>query len=194
MTIQTHNCLIRSLHFPTETIEVRQTLFHIYLYLNVSKSSVTAHMWEAEGGEGASHVRCTTKLRTNIVPSIQLHCPPVAGSMCPLQHGVIQTSPGWHRNVNVSSSETSCLPVTCLVDLTVWVMASVWPCWLKPLCVLDSQTNSETAEEALKTISVQDKLYNQCSPNMKTDKWLQICLFAQRNMPSTLSLNTEFLF
>lgn len=49
----------------------------------------------------------------------------------PLQHGVIQTSPGWHRNVNVSSSGTSCLPVTCLVNLTACVMASVWPHSLK---------------------------------------------------------------
>lgn len=52
--------------------------------------------------------------------------------MFPLQHGVIQTSPGWVRNVNVSSSGASCLRDPCLVNLAACVMASVWPHSLRP--------------------------------------------------------------
>lgn len=84
----------------------------------------------------------------------------------PLQHGVSQASQGWHRNVNVSSSETSCLPVTCLVNLTACVMTSVCLGLLKPL--RRSVTNSETAEEGgvIQDHVIQDKIYSDYSPSV----------------------------
>lgn len=99
------------------------------------------------------------RLRTNIAlcrfPPAPLSTVHLLLLIFPLQHGVSQTSPGWHRNVNVSSSETSCLPVTCLVNLTACVMTSVCLGLLKPL--RRSVTNSETAEEETKTISSKPK-------------------------------------
>lgn len=99
------------------------------------------------------------RLRTNIAlcrfPPAPLSTVHLLLLIFPLQHGVSQTSPGWHRNVNVSSSETSCLPVTCLVNLTACVMTSVCLGLLKPL--RRSVTNSETAEEETKTISSKTK-------------------------------------
>lgn len=99
------------------------------------------------------------RLRTNIAlcrfPPAPLSTVHLLLLIYPLQHGVSQTSPGWHRNVNVSSSETSCLPVTCLVNLTACVMTSVCLGLLKPL--RRSVTNSETAEEETKTISSKPK-------------------------------------
>lgn len=99
------------------------------------------------------------RLRTNIAlcrfPPAPLSTVHLLLLIFPLQHGVSQTSPGWHRNVNVSSSETSCLPVTCLVNLTACVMTSVCLGLLKPLRL--SVTNSEAAEEETKTISSKPK-------------------------------------
>lgn len=99
------------------------------------------------------------RLRTNIAlcrfPPAPLSTVHLLLLIFPLQHGVSQTSPGWHRNVNVSSSETICLPVTCLVNLTACVMTSVCLGLLKPL--RRSVTNSETAEEETKTISSKPK-------------------------------------
>lgn len=101
------------------------------------------------------------RLRTNIAlcrfPPAPLSTVHLLLLIFPLQHGVSQTSPGWHRNVNVSSSETSCLPVTCLVNLTACVMTSVCLGLLKPL--RRSVTNSETAEEEQRPYHPSQNIY-----------------------------------
>lgn len=124
----------------------------------------TADMWEWRPGRTVlSAVPLGWEQTLFCASSSTLHCPPVA-----LQHGETQTSAGWHRNVDVSSSGTSCLPATCLVNLTACVMGSVWPRLLKPsVCYTARQAvGDKQLRKSQRLFQAKTKyICNECSAN-----------------------------